>query len=319
MTDSSIVVVQPTQPAHLTPVGVYLGGLRPSSRETMFHALVSIVRVLTDTPDDSVDIFRFPWELMDIPQITLLRTMLSEKFATATANNYLMALKGVLKCAWRLGLIDRDTYERRIDFKPIKGESLPAGRYVEMEERALLFNALRADKTWVGARDGAIIGTLFATGMRRQELTGLLYENLEPLKGQEVGYTLKILKGKGNKSRMAYIGPDAVPFVQRWLAHRGTHSGAYITKQDGTGITTQTVYDILSKWSLEVGITQIRPHDTRRTVITDLREAGMEDSMIMEITGHSSVEMVSRYDRKKEQRVKMIGLGIKFPGTPDPK
>lgn len=38
-------------------------------------------------------------------------------------------------------------------------------------------------------------------------------------------------------------------------------------------------------------------HDLRRTFVTDMRKAGVNRSVTMEITGHSKNEVIDRYDQ----------------------
>jgi hypothetical protein len=56
-----------------------------------------------------------------------------------TANNYLSALKALLRESKRLGLLDPATFETLTDQPPVRGETLPAGRHVEADELELLF------------------------------------------------------------------------------------------------------------------------------------------------------------------------------------
>ena len=42
---------------------------------------------------------------------------------------------------------------------------------------------------------------------------------------------------------------------------------------------------------------RVSPHDLRATAVTLWKEDGFNDSLIMKATGHSSREMVHRYDR----------------------
>lgn len=53
---------------------------------------------------------------------------MAEQFAPATTNKALSAVRGVLKAAWRLGLIDTDAYQRATDVDGVRGSRLPAGR-----------------------------------------------------------------------------------------------------------------------------------------------------------------------------------------------
>jgi hypothetical protein len=79
--------------------------------------------------------------------------MLESRYRHATGNNYLYVLRGILRECWKLGLMNVDAYHRASAVKPIKGISLPTGRYVERDEWRKFFANLRADTTPFGTRD----------------------------------------------------------------------------------------------------------------------------------------------------------------------
>src|SRR5438105_7274275 len=85
------------------PAEVYLGRLSPGSRRTMLGALDTLARIIGGADADATT---FPWQTVRYQQAQAARTALAERYAPATANKALAALKGTLKEAWRLGLLD---------------------------------------------------------------------------------------------------------------------------------------------------------------------------------------------------------------------
>jgi integrase/recombinase XerD len=65
----------------------------------------------------------------------------------------------------------------------------------------------------LGARDRAILETLYSTGMRRSELIGLKLYDLDAERG-----TIMVRQGKGKKDRMIPIGERAVLWIEKYLA-----------------------------------------------------------------------------------------------------
>jgi integrase/recombinase XerD len=112
------------------------------------------------------DALAFPWHRLRPEHTSALRAKLADRFAPSTANRHLAALRGVLREAWRCGLISAEDRDRASDVAPIRGERLPRGRALEPGELRQLFDAC-ADGTALGIRDAATLALLFGAGLRR--------------------------------------------------------------------------------------------------------------------------------------------------------
>ena len=63
----------------------------------------------------------------------------ASSYAPSTANRYLSALKAVLREAWRLAWLDRETLEKTLDVRGVKGRREMRGRAVSPAELSTLF------------------------------------------------------------------------------------------------------------------------------------------------------------------------------------
>ena len=102
-TDLAMALTERKAPVDRHPVRVYLLRLAPSSRPVMRGALQIAAELLTAS--------RFTWETMPwaalrIQHMDALRAELADRYAPATANRMLPAVRGVLRAAWELGLMD---------------------------------------------------------------------------------------------------------------------------------------------------------------------------------------------------------------------
>ena len=196
--------------------------------------------------------------------------------------------------------MDAENYQRIKDVRPIKADRLPAGRALTPGELAALMDACTADAGPAGVRDSAIIGLLYAGGLRRAEVAALQLANYNPATGE-----LRVL-GKGNKERNVWIDNGAADALADWLEIRGgdgqnlflaINKGGRILPQ---GMTDQAIYNLLRKRAKEAGVRDCSCHDLRRSYICDLLDAGADIATVAKLAGHSQVQTSARYDRRGE-------------------
>jgi site-specific recombinase XerD len=285
-------------PADRHPAAVYLARLAPGSRRTMATALDVIAGLLTSY---RCDMGTLDWGALRYQHTSAVRAILAELYAPATANKMLCALRGVLKEAWRLGQVGAEEYRRAADLERVHGETVPAGRELPAGQMDALMSVCQSDSGPAGARDAAIIGLMYAAGLRRAEVVAL---DLADYHAEE---RKLVIRGKGRKERIAFINEGAVAALTDWLEARGgadgplfwpVNKGEKVVKRR---LTTQAVYNILRKRADQGGITQASPHDLRRTFVSNLLEKGVDISTVARMAGHASVQTTARYDRRPQE------------------
>jgi site-specific recombinase XerD len=247
--------------------------------------------------------------------VALIRSKLAEKYQPATANKVLSALRGTLKAAWELGQMDAETYQRAANVKGMKGETLPAGRSIASGELQALIDVCAHDQSPAGARDAAIIAILYSCGLRRAELVGLDLADYD----REAG-TLKV-RGKGRKERLAHVVNGAAAAMADWLTIRSDGAGPLFlpirkgghVKHEQGRLTTQAVYHILQARAEQAGVTDLSPHDFRRTFVGDLLDAGADIATVQKLAGHANVTTTARYDRRPEEAKRKAVELLHFP------
>ena len=290
----------PPVPLDQNPAAVYLARLAAGSRRTMRGALDTISGLLSGGQADAEAL---PWHQLRYRHTTAVRAALVEKYAPATANKHLAALRGVLKEAWRLGQMESDDYHRAVDLPGVKGTTLPKGRALSSGEIRALFEAC-ADGKPGGARDAALIATLYGAGLRRSESVALDYPgDYEPSTG-----ALAVRAGKGRKARYAYLPAGGRAAMDAWIEVRGDEPGPLLcpVRKDGLIIvrrmTPQAVlYALRKRQEMAPGVAPFSPHDLRRTFIGDLLDAGADLAAAQRLAGHAQVGTTARYDRRPEE------------------
>jgi site-specific recombinase XerD len=271
------------------PAAVYLAGLSAGSRRTMRGAMDTVAQI--GLGDETATAWDVPWHRLRFQHTTAVRSVLQERYAHTTANRLLSALRGVLKAAWKLGLMSAEDYQKAASVESVRGETVPAGRALSGGELVALLDT--CEQKPLGIRDAAIISLLYGCGLRRAEIVTL---NMEHYIKEE---SELIIRGKGNKQRAVPVGNGALALAD-WLAIRGDSAGPLFW---GLGnrrgrLTDQAIYNMLRKRAKMAGVARLSPHDFRRTFVGDLLDAGADIVTVQKMVGHADPATTSRYDRR---------------------
>ncbi len=324
-----------TTPGALTqnPAAVYIASLAAGSRATMVGALNTIAHLLgvpehyEPRPDlrrtsdgdpvyEDLTFLHMDWAALRFQHTAAIRQALAERYAPATANKMLSALRRVLYHAWKLGHMSNEDMARACDLEPVKGRTLPAGRHLEDGEIAALSAACTADTSPAGVRDAAIIGLMAASGLRRASVVSLMVEDYDRETGE-----LRVLKAKGNVDNEVFAVNGAQSALEDWLSLRGDAPGPLFLPVSQTGkivhqdapMTPQAVYSILKRRGKEAGVRNFSPHDLRRTLAGNLLDRGADISTVQQILGHANVSTTQRYDRRPKEAKRKAQQLVHFP------
>lgn len=302
-TSSSAIVPAGAGPLDRNPAAVYLASLTSAAgRRTQQQALGILAHLVSN---GAADCFTTPWHQLRYQHAVALRAQLVARYAPATVNKFLSALRGVLKQAWRLELIAAEDYQRAIDLPPAVGSRLPAGRAARPNEIYRLLSVCQEDSTPAGARDAAMIALMVGCGFRRDEMPHLLFENFHA--DADAGEGLITVIGKRQKERDLPVVNGAYDALADWLEVRGDAPGPIFFPIDKAGhlkthsMTNQAVYNMLKKRLDQARIQALSPHDLRRTFISDLLDAGADIATVARLAGHANIQTTMRYDRRPEE------------------
>ncbi len=148
-----------------------------------------------------------------------------------------------------------------------------------------------------GMRNKAMLETLYGSGLRVSELTGLKISNLY----LDIEF-IKIL-GKGNKERLVPIGSEAIKFLRIYLEDIRVHIPIKSGKEDfvflnrrGSPISRVMVFLIIKDLAKAAGIKKsISPHTFRHSFATHLIEGGADLRAVQEMLGHESITTTEIY------------------------
>ena len=148
-----------------------------------------------------------------------------------------------------------------------------------------------------GMRNKAMLETLYGSGLRVSELTGLKISNLH----LDIEF-IKIL-GKGNKERLVPIGSEAIKFLRIFINDIRVHIPIKPGKEDfvflnrrGSPISRVMVFLIIKDLAKKAGISKtISPHTFRHSFATHLIEGGADLRAVQEMLGHESITTTEIY------------------------
>jgi integrase/recombinase XerD len=220
-----------------------------------------------------------------------------------TINRMISAVKRLMKEAAIQGYIDHET---ALGFKHVEGVRVSALKErtkttartkITPQQMKALTQAPGTD-TLVGLRDTALIHTLASSGLRVSELASLTVPQIIK---QGNGYTLNV-RGKNDvEFREAHLSPTAYNAIVSWLEARHCDTEFIFTSFEGRGDTRATckpmsevgVWQTITKYAERVGLSNVKPHDLRRFVGTQLARVDIRKAQ--KALGHKRIDTTARH------------------------
>jgi len=188
---------------------------------------------------------------------------------------------------------------------PKVGKSLPkpvsitaAKRFADADERAG-----EARDPWIWARDAAVMGLLYGSGLRISEALGLRRRDV-PLPG--AGDVL-IVNGKGNKTRMVPVLQNVLSLIQDYVAlcpHPLPAEGPIFVGARGGPLSPRIIQLTMARLRGALGLPDsATPHALRHSFATHLLSRGGDLRAIQELLGHASLSTTQIYTGIDSERL----------------
>ncbi len=264
----------------------------------MRQALHTMAGIISHGQADALDL---PWEELRFGHTSAIQAALADRYRPATANKILSALRGVLRAAYRLGMMDQGMFERACNVGNIPGETRAGGRFLTEKEIAGLLQACARDPGPAGIRDAAIIGLMYSAGARSSETVALDLSDLDLDTG-----SLKVRGAGQSQERCLHPAAGGLDALRKWLEVRGDGPGPLFCRVGkGAGgpvtlarVSSQAIYKLLRRRAGQAGAEKIAARDVRRTFVENLFSAGLDIATVQQMAGHAARSTTSRYDRR---------------------
>jgi len=156
-------------------------------------------------------------------------------------------------------------------------------------------------------RDRAALETLYATGLRVSELTGLVLSSLDLAEG------ICLVMGKGSKERLVPVGGAAVRALTRYLNElrpqldRGGGRGRVFLNARGAPLSRMAVWRLVRESARRAGLAKrVSPHTLRHTFATHLLEGGADLVAVQELLGHADISTTQIYTHLDREYLREI-------------
>ncbi|MBL9120380.1 MAG: tyrosine recombinase XerC [Phycisphaerae bacterium] len=189
---------------------------------------------------------------------------------------------------------------------PKQAKRLPKAITVDQVERLL---SAPDDRDLLGARDRAILETLYSTGIRVSEVVGINRADVN-----DAGESI-IIRGKGRRERVVPLGSHALGALRHYvqmldgeLAKAGLAAdpdAPLFVNKHGTRLSSRSVRRKVSKYLTQVGLDpDISPHTIRHSFATHLLDNGADLRSVQELLGHQSLSSTQVYTHLTSQRMR---------------
>lgn len=185
---------------------------------------------------------------------------------------------------------------------PKQEKAIPS--YLTVDDMFRLLDSIGSD-TLLDLRNRAIFETLYSSGIRVSELSGM---NIF-----DVDFNRCIIRvtGKGSKERMVPIGKKAKDFIEdyrkRLVIETAIPSGentALFLNKNGGRLTPRSIARILEKAAKACGLLiPVSPHALRHTFATHMLDAGADLRVVQELLGHKSLSTTQKYTHMSIDRL----------------
>lgn len=220
-----------------------------------------------------------------------------KKNKKSTIARKLSAVRSFYQYLLRYGHIRENPVEQILTPKTEK----PIPVYLPIDDMFRLLDSIEPE-TLAGKRNRAIFETLYSSGIRVSELSGLDVDHVDFQRGN-----IRI-SGKGGKERIVPVGKKAIDSIMDYREmlrrrdmpvtekKKNTERGPLFLNSRGGRLTSRSVARILKDLAIKSGLlSPVSPHSVRHSFATHLLDAGADLRVVQELLGHRSLSTTQKY------------------------
>jgi integrase/recombinase XerD len=296
MSTEMTVVSNPEQSIWVGIEGMLAGQLAPSSLAMYQRDITAYAKYATQHDKDTTN-----------PQTLIAwrnELALSSSMSPNTINRMISAVKRIVKEASTNELLPETI---ALKFASIDGVKIRAMKSRLKTNARTRISAIEMRKlceapdtsTLIGIRDRALLSTLASSGIRASELASLTLSQIRPSEDGK-HYFVEICGKTDTEKRDAPLSKEAYKLINEWIEVRTIESDYIFTSFEGRGNRMQDtpmsetgVWKCIVKYAGMVGISDVKPHDFRRFLGTQIAKKDIRKAQ--KALGHKSIETTARH------------------------
>lgn len=233
------------------------------------------------------------------------QTATGTKVALSTVRNYIVILKAIYDRLEEVGAVAANPFRpllREVK-KGSTGERRPT-RLTPFEAVDKMIQACVSVRAPVQSR--AMLAILYGAGRRVGELRKIQLSDIHYTDGGHLYIQLRETK---NGNDFAAVIPDNYKgYIEEAVALAKSEKRVRLF----SWYNQKTFYRHFKELAQMIGLGELSPHSGRATAITYLLSAGMDYQQVKEFSGHSSIQMVAHYDKRRFEKDNSPALKINF-------
>jgi len=232
-----------------------------------------------------------------------LASLMDQGLSPRSVNRKISSVKSYFRYLVRQGMVNLNP--SILIQGPKQNKRLPV--FVEERKMELLHHKEIDEHSFVEVRDRLIMELFYSTGIRRAELIGLTWVNVD-LHSQHV----KVL-GKRNKERIIPIGDDlsslfkSYDILRKDISKEEEGSELVFLTERGKKMYPKLVYRIVNSYLSSVSTQDKKsPHVLRHTFATHMLNNGADLNAVKELLGHASLAATQVYTHNTIDKLKKV-------------
>ncbi len=224
-----------------------------------------------------------------------------KNYQKTTVVRKLATVRSFYKCLLRKGYVATNPLA---DIPTPKVEK-KVPHFLSTDEVEKLLNA-PVGNGFQASRDRAILETLYSTGLRVSELTGLNVSDID------LTQELIRARGKGDRERIVPLGSFALQALKRYIELRAQvpninekDGDALFLNRFGDRLSSRSIRKIIDKYIKVTGLSEkTSPHTLRHSFATHLLNRGANLRTVQELLGHKHLSTTQIYTHVSTDNVK---------------